>query len=119
MQSGTPWTVAQMQAVINWGPHKFVLAPATIKQLWRGVQEKIRTGQAKKVDWEDIKNDPAVQLKISPIAMIPHKSQKYQTIFDLSFSVHMMICSRVPSIIDASIKTAPCGAIDQIDHSMG
>ena len=43
-------------------------------QLKSEVEEKVKTGQAKVVLWDDIKECPPAQIKISPIAMIPHKS---------------------------------------------
>lgn len=68
--------------------------------------------QAKLVDWLDIKDNPPIQLKISPISMIPHKLQKYQTILDLTFPLHMMDGTRVTSANEALVKMVPHGAID-------
>jgi hypothetical protein len=51
--------------------------------------EKVRTKQARIVAWDDIKDDPPRQLKISPIAAIPHKSKAYRLIFDLSFRLRL------------------------------
>ena len=48
-------------------------------------ENKVRLGQAKLVLWYDIKDDPPRQLKISPIAAIPHKSKAYRSILYLSF----------------------------------
>ena len=50
--------------------------------------------------------------------MILHKSRKYHTILDLSFSVRLQDGSRVPLVNEALVKTAPQGAIDQIRHSI-
>jgi hypothetical protein len=41
------------------------------------------------VQWEDIKENPPKELKISPIAAIPHKSKAYQSILDLSFWLYL------------------------------
>jgi hypothetical protein len=107
-----------MQVSINRGPHKSALAPDAIDQLHFDVKEKVQAGQAKIVDWNDIKDNPPAQLKISPISMIPHKLRKHRTILDLSFSVLLQDGSRVPSVNEASIKTAPQGAINQMGHSL-
>ena len=70
------------------------------------------------VDWEDICDAPPPQLKISPISMIPHKSQSHRTILDLSFSIWFQYGIRVPLINKSSIKLAPWGAIHQFGHSL-
>jgi hypothetical protein len=87
-------------------------------QLHEEVQEKVRNGQARLVEWESIKECPPRELKISPIAMIPHKSRKFRTILDLSFSLRLEDGSRVPSVNENTVKTAPAGSIDQIGHSL-
>lgn len=108
-----------MQAAIDRRPHKPALAENDIAQLHEEVTEKVKTGQAKIVDWLDIRDNPPQELKISPISMIPHISQNYRTILDLSFSIRLQDGSRVPSVNEASIKTAPQGVINQIGHSLG
>ena len=47
---------------------------------------EVRVGQAKLVLWDDIKENPPPQMKISPIAAIPHKSKVFRSILDLSFT---------------------------------
>ncbi len=37
------------------------------------------------VEWDSIKDNPPAELKISPIAAIPHKSKAFRSILDLSF----------------------------------
>jgi hypothetical protein len=86
-------------------------------QLRQEVDEKIKNGQARVVVWDDIKHNPPSELKISPVAMIPHKSRKFRAILDLSFPVKLKDGSVVPSVNNGTIKTAPRGAIDQIGHS--
>jgi hypothetical protein len=108
-----------MQAAIDRGPHKSALLPDAIGQLRLEVEEKVAKGQARVVDWEDIKDNPPPQLKISPISVIPHKSRKYRTILDLSFSIRLKDGTMVPSVNEASEKTAPRGAINQIGHTLG
>jgi hypothetical protein len=49
--------------------------------------KKVKCRQAKIVLWDDIKNTPPPQMKVSPIAAIPHKSKAFQSILDLSFSL--------------------------------
>ena len=39
------------------------------------------------VRWDDIKQNPPSNLKVSALEMIPHKSSKYREILDLSFAL--------------------------------
>jgi hypothetical protein len=96
--TGKPWTQAQMEAAIKRGPHMSALEKEAIDQLHTEVQEKVRNGQARLVEWESLKANPPKELKISPIAMLPHKSRRYRTILDLSFSLRLQDGLRVPSV---------------------
>ena len=58
------------------------------------------------------------ELKISPIAMIPHKSRKYRAILDLSFRLRLKNGGFVPSVNESTTLEAPAGAIDQLGHSL-
>ena len=69
--------------------------------------------------WDDIKHNPPEQLKISPIAMIPHKSRLFREILDLSFALGLKNGDTLQSVNKASTKTAPKGAIDQLGHALG
>jgi hypothetical protein len=89
-----------------------------VAQLQGEVREKVANGQARVVLWDEIKGNPPPQLKISPVAMIPHKSRQFRAILDLSFPVKLEDGSVVPSVNDSTTKTAPRGAIDQIGHSL-
>ena len=117
-ETGEHWTPLQMQAAIDRGPHKSALDPDAITQLNQEVQQKVANGQARIVNWDDIKDDPPPELKISPLAMIPHKSRMFRAILDLSFPVRLANGSIVPSVNAATTKTAPRGAINQIGHSL-
>ncbi len=117
-ETGRPWSLDQMQAAITRGPHISTLVPKASEQLHAEVLEKVKNGQARVVLWDDIKDNPPPQLKISPVAMIPHKSRKFRAILDLSFPVKLQDGTVVPSVSDTTTKTAPRGAIDQIGHSL-
>jgi hypothetical protein len=106
-----------MQEAVGHGPHQS-LAPDAIQQLTEEVATKVAVGQARIVDRLHIKDNLPRELKISPISMIPHKSRKYHTILDLSFSLCLQDGGRAPSVTKNSIKSAPRGSIDQIGHSL-
>ena len=107
-----------MQAAIDRGPHVSALIPEAISQLRQEVADKVASGQARVVKWDDIKDNPPKELKISPLAMVPHKSKPYRAILDLSFPVALSDKSVHPSVNAATQKTAPRQAIDQLGHSL-
>jgi hypothetical protein len=57
---------------------------------------------------------PPKELKISPIAAIPHKSKDFCSILDLSFRLRLATGKVLASVNDTAKKTAPAGAINQI-----
>ena len=116
--TGKNWTRQQMQEAVERGPHSSALEPDAIEQLRGEIEEKVRIGHAKVVAWNDIKDDPPPELKISPIAMIPHKSRKYRAILDLSFQLRLKDGSNLTSVNDGTTLSAPAGAIDQLGHSL-
>lgn len=117
-QTGKAWTWEQMQATIMRGPHASAMHPDARTQLYAEVHKKIKLGQARLVVWNNIKDNPLPELKISPVAMIPHKSRQFRAILDLSFPVKLNDGTEVPSVNGTSTKTGPGGAIDQIGHAL-
>jgi hypothetical protein len=75
-------------------------------------------GQAKLVLWDDIKDNPPPQLKISPIAAIPHKSKAFRSILDLSFSLHLKNGGILELVNDSTVKMAHRGALDQLGQAL-
>ena len=75
-------------------------------------------GQAKLVLWEDIKDNPPPQLKISPISTIPHKSKVFRSILDLSFSLRLKNGGILESVDDSTVKMVPRGALDQLGQAL-
>jgi hypothetical protein len=75
--TGQPWTKEMITAAVERGPHVSALEPAAIQQLKAEIEDKVQVGQCKVVLWDEIKENPPEQLKISPLAMIPHKSRGF------------------------------------------
>ena len=65
------------------------------------------------MEWDSIKANPPAELKISPIATIPHKSRAYSSILDLSFRLRLEI-SGFQEAANNTTMMAPGGAINQI-----
>ena len=57
--------------------------------------------------WDDIKDDPPEELKVSPIAMILHKSRMFRTILDLSFRLRLKNGDEIPSVNESTEKNGP------------
>jgi hypothetical protein len=107
-----------MWAAVERGPHVSALQPEAIEQLKTEVAEKVRVGQCRVVEWDNIKDDPPEQLKISPLAMIPHKSRQFRAILDLSFKIRLKNGDIIPSVNETTTLEAPAGAIDQLGQSL-
>lgn len=116
--TGRDWTIEEMTAAVERGPHSSALEPDAIEQLRGEIEEKVKAGQCKVVAWDDIKTNPPKQLKVSPLAMIPHKSRKYRAILDLSFRLRLKNGGVVQSVNETTTLEAPAGAIDQLGHSL-
>jgi hypothetical protein len=94
------------------------LDPDAIAQLKGEIEDKVKIGQCKVVEWETIKDNPPEQLKISPLAMIPHKSRQFRAILDLSFRLKLEGGESIPSVNETATLEAPAGAIDQMGHAL-
>jgi hypothetical protein len=106
-----------MEVAITRGPHPSALQPAALAQLRQETLDKVGKGQARLVNWDSIRHDPPKDLKISPIAMIPHKSRGFRAILDLSYSIRLR-GGTVTSVNKTMVKTAPHGSIDQMGHTL-
>jgi hypothetical protein len=94
------------------------LSPKAIAHFKAKSKEKVHAGQARLVLWDDIKDNPPPELKVSPIAAIPHKSKEYQSILDLSFWLQLKNGRFLESVNDTTVKSAPKGALDQLGHAL-
>jgi hypothetical protein len=100
------------------GPHRSATTPEALIHFAEEIKEKTRIHQARLVPWDDIKDNPPAQLKISPIAAIPHKSKAFRSILDLSFRLRLKNGGVLAAVNDTTVKMAPKGAIDQIGECL-
>ena len=84
---GPNWTRQHIEIALQRGPHISAKQKQAAKQLQLETAEKIKHGYARTIKWKTIKDCIPEKLKISPIAMIPHKSRKFRAILDLSFNL--------------------------------
>ena len=112
--TGKPWSKEEMWEAVARGPHQSSRLPEALAHFATESAEKVRVGQSKLVLWEDIKDNPPPQLKILPIAAIPHKSKACRSILDLSFSLRLNNGRILESVNESTVKMAPKGALDQL-----
>ena len=114
---GTPWSKEHIIAAMQRGPHKSSNSSEATTFLRAEVADKVKSGYAKVVKWGDIKNDIPTHLKISPVALVPHKSRKFRTILDLSFNLRYK-GSIIPSVNSSTTKQAPAEAMVQLGQCL-
>ena len=118
VRTGQQWTKEMLWEAVERGPHQSALTPEALAHFAEEARVKVEKGQARLVMWDDIKDDPPPELKISPIAAVPHKSKPYRSILDLSFTLRLKNGGVVNSVNDTTEKVAPQGSIDQIGESL-
>jgi hypothetical protein len=83
------WTKAEMWEAVERGPHVSALSVDALEHFKEEAHAKVATGQATIIDWDTIKHNPPPQMKVLPIAAIPHKSKAFRLILYLSFSLRL------------------------------
>lgn len=112
---GTPWSTEHLEALLRRGPHISAKSPEAMQALLDETYDKVKNGYARLVRYGDIKSNRPPNLKISPVAMVPHKSRKFRTILDLSFQLRFR-GDLLPSVNSASNKRAPAESMIQLGH---
>ena len=84
---GDDWTQEYIELMLQYGPHRSALEKKAVRQLCQETADKITHKYARMVKWGDIKTNIPTKLKISPVAMIPHKSKPYMCILDISVTL--------------------------------
>ena len=115
---GLPWTDEQIKAAIERGPHLSAMKPEAMQAFTKEVTEKLKKNQVKIISWDDIKNDPPKQLKVSPMAQIPHKSRNYRTLLDWSHELKRGEHLLAQSVNTTTVPLAPEAALMQMGSVM-
>ena len=112
---GRNWTLEELEAAVEKGPRSSALEPDAVEQIQIEAREKVKQGFAKTYTWEWPKKNlhKHPQLKLSSLAMIPHKSKKYRTILDLSYQL-LVVEYLLSSVNGATKSCAPEEATSQI-----
>lgn len=107
---GDPWTLEQLDDAVAHGAHPSASTPEAAQALYTETLEQVENGFARLVPWKTLRAKLLKQLKISPIAAIPHKSRSYRKIVDLSFAL-----DGVEAVNDATNPyTAPLHAMSEL-----
>ena len=110
VEVGRRWSKTEITAAAERGPHASALIPEAIKMMHAEVEAKVKEGYAEVVYLDEVEHlletEEWGQLKISPIAMIPHKSRKFRAILDLSFELKVHGIT-IPYVNAATTITAP------------
>ena len=113
VDTGEDWTVEMITTAIKRGPHISARMQEAKQYLQAETTEKVNGNYVKIVKWKDIKSNPPPKLKISPIALIPHKSRSFRCILDLSFNLKIK-GKTIPSVNDGTSILSPQKAMAQL-----
>ena len=83
LDCGDDWTQEHIELMLQRGTHRSAFAKKAVRQLCQETADKITHKYTRMVKWGEIKTKIPKKLKISPVAMIPHKSKPYRCIMDL------------------------------------
>ena len=101
---GEDWTLEHLEAAIKNGAHASANVPEAAAACKKEALERVKEGSCRLVNWDDIKHDFPTNLKISPLAAVPHKSRIYRMILDLSFQLRVN-GKKLESVNSASDKS--------------
>jgi hypothetical protein len=115
-KTGKEWTLSEITQAVERGPHQSALSPEAIKHFNIEANKKVSKGQTRLVAWDTIFQNPPPQLKVLPIAGIPHKSKAFRSILNLSFSLCLQCRNMLSLVNDSTTKTAPNTSANQLGH---
>ena len=117
-KTGLQWSKGEIAAAVEHGNHSSAEVESARIQFRAEAEEKQKLGMCRIVDWDDIKDNPPAEMKVSPLSAVPHKSRLWRAILDLSYALRLEDGTSLPSVNEASEKTGPSGAVDQLGHSL-
>ena len=73
VKTGRNWNKEEIHAAVIMGPHESALSEEVIAHFSAEAKEKVAPNQARMVCYKKFKGDFPKNMKVSPIAEIPHK----------------------------------------------
>ena len=117
-KTGKQWSKQEVAEAVKHGNHSSAEVETARIQFRAEALEKQSLGQCVIVNWDDIKDSPPAEMKVSPLSAVPHKSRLWRAILDLSYSLRLEDNTEIPSVNEATTKTGPSGAVNQLGHSL-
>jgi hypothetical protein len=84
-ETGPDWHLGLLDEAVRRGAHPSAQESVAAEALHKETMEKVTKGFARIIPWKELRKNLPAQLKVSPIAAIPHKSRLFRMILDLSF----------------------------------
>jgi hypothetical protein len=113
---GKSWSRQRIKAAIAKGAHGGVEAPGAADACRAEALKRVAAGSCRLINWVNIRNDIPPNLKVSPIAAVPHKSRLYRMILDLSYQIKIN-GKKLQSVNDTSDKSlAPQHAMYELGN---
>ena len=114
---GPDWSTDQIIAALSYGAHPSAKIPAALKCLLEETKGKVDKGFARITTWKELKKNIPPKFKLSPAAMIPHKSREFRCILDLSFHIRA-IHENFKSVNDTTTKLALEETMNQLGAAL-
>jgi hypothetical protein len=98
---GPHWTLQQLEDYIEYNNHSSAQQPQAAVAVRAEVLQKVEDGLCQLVPWNQLKTNLPLNLKVAPLAAIPHKTRDFRMILDLSFQLQ-----RKDGVIYSSVNSA-------------
>lgn len=85
---GSNWSTTQIHDYISYNNHTSAQQHDAALAVRTDALQKVADGLCILIDWDALQTNMPPNLKISPLAAIPHKSRAFRMILDLSFQHH-------------------------------
>ena len=113
---GQQWTRDEIWAAIKNGACPSAQDPKAAQCCRDEALQKVKEGHCRLIRWGDIKDNLPSNLKVSPIAAIPHKSRDYRMILNLAYKLRLNK-AKLKSINESSNKNlAPQHAMYELGN---
>ena len=73
-KTGAQWTKEEVTAAVEHGNHSSAEVDTARIQFRAEALDKQKLGQCRIVNWDDIRDNPPAEMKVSPLSAVPHKS---------------------------------------------
>ena len=100
------------------GNHFLTQGDGAWHQIWKVADDKVKSRQAENIKWDNIMKKPPEQLKVLPLAAVPHKYWLWRAILGVSFMLWLLENLFLSSMNENTVKTAQAGAIDPISRAL-